>query len=155
VTRKPGQTVVELIRSIKAEIQQHEQAALTLRAQLKQVYEDLRAEFQADPDSIHPANLNRIVLRQPRSRPIREGSSVGWARRILRQLGEPVEAGALAKSITNLSGQQTNKATLVSNLSRYVKLGDTFTRPRPGYYGLIEFDEQQDRIEAVDEGVIT
>ena len=35
--------------------------------------------------------------------------------------------------------EAVKKATLVSNLSRYVRYGDTFNRPAPNVFGLIDF----------------
>jgi hypothetical protein len=46
---------------------------------------------------------------------------------------------ALVDAVARLSGRPVRKATLVSNLSRYVKVGDTFTRHGEGTYGLEEF----------------
>jgi hypothetical protein len=47
----------------------------------------------------------------------------------------------LVKAVEELSGLNVRKSTLVSNLSRYVRAGDTFTRPEPGAYGLVDFQE--------------
>lgn len=38
------------------------------------------------------------------------------------------------------------KATLVSNLSRYVNQNDTFTRPAPSTYGLAEWGTDSEQL---------
>lgn len=75
-----------------------------------------------------------------RARPIQEGSSVDWARRALIQYSQPMKLNDLVDFITVLGGPTVRPATLVSNLSRYVKHGDTFSRPAPNTFGLIEWE---------------
>ena len=64
---------------------------------------------------------------------------MGWARKVLGQYNQPLHIDKLTTLIQELSGLTVRKATLVSNLSRYVKAGDTFTREGEGIYGLIQF----------------
>jgi hypothetical protein len=68
--------------------------------------------------------------------------SVDWALRILREIQTPLPAEALIDLIAKRGGPEIKKPTLVSNLSRYVQHGDTFTRPAPNTYGLVEFADQ-------------
>ena len=49
---------------------------------------------------------------------------------------------SLLKRIEEMSGFTVRKTTLVSNLSRYVRAQDTFTRPEPSMYGLSEWTEE-------------
>lgn len=74
-----------------------------------------------------------------RKRPIREGSTVGQARRVLRMVGGPLHVDELIKNIEHMTGLPVNKATLVSNLARYVKNNDTFTRVGANRFGLIDY----------------
>jgi hypothetical protein len=59
------------------------------------------------------------------------------------------DAPRQAPNIEVQSGQKVKKNTLVSNLSRYVKYNDTFTRPAPSVFGLVKFNEKPaDKAEA-------
>lgn len=83
---------------------------------------------------------------KPRKRrPIREQSTVWWAQKVLKHLGHDEEIGNLVRAIEEFSGLNVRKSTLVSNLSRYVRAGDTFRRQSPGVYGLIEFGAQEEQ----------
>ena len=57
--------------------------------------------------------------------------------------GKPMHIDQLIERIDQESGLSFQRATVVSNLSRYVKHHDTFTRPAPNTYGLIEFDRAE------------
>jgi hypothetical protein len=74
-----------------------------------------------------------------RSRPIQHGSSVWWSAKVLHMLGKPLHIKTLISWISKESGEEFKPATLVSNLTRYVRYGDTFTRPAPNTFGLIDF----------------
>ena len=50
----------------------------------------------------------------------------------------------LIKMIEQMAGRQVSKATLVSNLSRYVNQNDTFRRPQPNTYELIDVPNSGD-----------
>ena len=87
-------------------------------------------------DEPHSAPKN-IRVRPQRTRPIRESSSVGQARRVLRIAhGGPLHIDEVIKLIRQMTGLSVNKQTLVSNLSRYVNAGDTFVRTAPNTYAL-------------------
>lgn len=49
----------------------------------------------------------------------------------------------LVTEIGRASGHSVAKSTVVSNLSRYVAKGDTFTRPAESRYGLIDYEEDE------------
>jgi hypothetical protein len=85
-------------------------------------------------------------------RPIREGSMLHFARLILAHTGRPVHVDDLLKNIRQLSGKSIEKSSLVSSLSRFVRAGDTFTRPSEGLYGLTEFDADLDGAESLARG---
>jgi hypothetical protein len=55
--------------------------------------------------------------------------------------GKPMHVDVLRQQIQKESGadEAPKKNTLVSNLSRYVRYGDTFNRPAPNTFGLINF----------------
>jgi hypothetical protein len=59
-----------------------------------------------------------------------------------------MDADVLVTIVNAESKLDVTKATLVSSLARYVKAGDTFTRPRPGVYGLKEFQPQKGLLES-------
>ena len=48
----------------------------------------------------------------------------------------------LVKRVEEFSSQSIRKSTLVSNLSRYVRSMDTFTRHEEAIYGLVEFEDK-------------
>jgi hypothetical protein len=76
-----------------------------------------------------------------RKRPIRQKSSVWWATQVLKHGGgRPIHIDELVKRVEEFGGLAVRKSTLVSNLSRYVRAHDTFSRPTEGTYGLL--DEQ-------------
>jgi hypothetical protein len=81
-----------------------------------------------------------------RAKPIQHGSSVWWTAKVLYLIGKPTHISKLLERITAESGETFKKNTLVSNLSRYVRYGDTFNRPAPNVFGLIDFERD---IEAV------
>lgn len=74
----------------------------------------------------------------PRVRPIRESSTVGQARRVLSMVGAPMHVNDIIKNIEHMSGLPVSKGTLVSNLARYVKAGDTFVRTGKNTFALID-----------------
>lgn len=72
-----------------------------------------------------------------RTRPIRQSSSVGFTHEVLRIAKRDMHVDEIIDMIWKMHGQRVNRATLVSNLSRYVKAQDTFRRSGPNVYGLI------------------
>lgn len=76
-----------------------------------------------------------------RAKPIQEGSSVDMARHVLASVGSPLHISSLVGIIKEQYGQDVKPPTLVSNLSRYVKFQDTFSRPAPNTFGLLEWEK--------------
>ena len=91
-----------------------------------------------------PSDPASIDIPRKRKRPIQESSTVGWARRVLRTAKRPMHVDELIKMIEQMAGRQVSKATLVSNLSRYVNQNDTFRRPQPNTYELIDVPNSGD-----------
>ena len=85
-------------------------------------------------------------MRGKRSRPIQNNSSVDWTLRTLRANGRPMRTDDILRAIVAQGGPMIQKSTLVSNLSRYVKHHDTFDRPAPDTYGLVEWDRSADEL---------
>lgn len=79
-----------------------------------------------------------------RGRSIQQGSSVWWAIKVLQMAGRPLHIRDILTRIALESGLEFKEATVVSNLSRYVTHGDTFNRPFPNVFGLINFPEDED-----------
>lgn len=90
--------------------------------------------------------------RLPFKRPIRDGSSVDLAKRVLLEVGRPLPIDQLMKRIHILSGRPVKKATLVSNLSRYVQARDTFVRSAESTYGLMNSASANDQPRTHDDG---
>lgn len=84
-----------------------------------------------------PREIGRVGFRK---RPIRPRSSVWWAKSALVHAGKPMHIDELVKRVEEFSSQAVRKSTLVSNLSRYVRSRDTFSRPEEGIYGLLDFE---------------
>jgi hypothetical protein len=113
--------------------------------------DETRAQIQAELDEIVAAAGGAPERPKGRSkgrsvaagrRPIREGSALHWAKVVLEKRGTPWYVDDLLKDIQHLSGRTIQKTSLVSSLSRYVRAGDTFTRPKEGYYGLVTHEHE-------------
>lgn len=79
-----------------------------------------------------------------RSKPIQSGSSVDWAKRLLQEAGRPMHIDTIIETVSQRGGPTIKKPTLVSNLSRYVRHGDTFIRTAESTYGLVGRDKPVD-----------
>jgi len=68
---------------------------------------------------------------------MKSGSAVAKAREIIIQRGKPININdlieAMGKAVTRES-----RASLTSSIAAYVRRGDTFTRPAPNTFGLVE-----------------
>lgn len=64
--------------------------------------------------------------------------SVAKAVDILREAGKPLHITDILRGIETQRGEKVNKATLVGNLSRYIKAKRIFYRAGPNVFGLIE-----------------
>ncbi|MGE4057052.1 MAG: hypothetical protein AB7F99_19885 [Vicinamibacterales bacterium] len=89
-----------------------------------------------------------------RAKPIQKGSSVWWSAKVLFNQGKPMHINEILKRIARESGETFKKPTVVSNLSRYVKYGDTFNRPMPNVFGLIDFTKDPDPSEVMPFGFV-
>ena len=119
--KEKQQRIIDLKREIRA-----------LEAELRQAKEVLRGRPKRE--------TGNVAIRK---RPIRQQSSVWWAKSMLQHAGKPLHIDELLNRIAEMSGQNHRKSTLVSSLSRYVRARDTFTRPEVGVYGLLEFAEEK------------
>ncbi|MGE4054188.1 MAG: hypothetical protein AB7F99_05260 [Vicinamibacterales bacterium] len=108
-------------------------------AALRGEIDELRGLLRADP-STADADVEDFEARLARNRPIRETSSVGWAKRVLEMSGGPMHVDDIIRNIQHMTGLPVSKATLVSNLSRYVKAGDTFKRTAANTFTLLKYD---------------
>jgi hypothetical protein len=132
-------------------LKQKQRRAADLREELAQLEAELR-DAKAILSGREPAQPSLLAGDKPKSRhgfvggkrskPIQQGSSVFLAEQILQERGEPMPIDSILDAIYHLTGQRVLKSTLVSNLSRYVKHGDTFTRPAPSVYGLTAFERK-------------
>ena len=125
-----------VIREIQVEIQRHQREITRLNGQLDDARTILSGKLIVIPDAASTA----------RRRPIRKASSVGHALNVLRDRAMPMDVDRIITRINERFGVEVSKPTLVSSLSRYVRNKDTFTRPEPGVYGLIEFETKKDAV---------
>lgn len=108
-----------------------------------------RARLQSEIDEIIAAAGIRPDKRRGRPaklvgrRPIRENSVLWYARQVLAQRGLPWYIDDLVKDVANLSGKPVQKTSLVSSLSRYIRAGEVFERPKEGYYRLREKHDEE------------
>ena len=92
-----------------------------------------------------PATARDIDRVAGRKRPIRDSSTVGYAKRVLGMAGQ-MHVDEIIRNIEHMVGRPVSKATLVSNLSRYVKAGDTFKRVSANTFALIGNNEKEIRL---------
>lgn len=130
---------LDTLRRKQQRVTELEQELAELKAELR----DARAILSGRP------NEPELPLLRPRSRhgftggkrakPIQQGSSVWWTVQVLRDTGAPMHIDNIITTIFERSGETVKKATLVSNLSRYIAHNDTFVRPEPSVYGLLDY----------------
>jgi hypothetical protein len=126
-----GASIPEVMRELGNAIREKQQRILALKreiAALEAELKEARAILSERP---------RGDALKTRTRPIRPNSSVWWTHKVLVQAGKPLHIDEIVKRVGELAGLTVRKSTLVSNLSRYVKQGDTFMRPEDGTYGLL------------------
>jgi len=121
---------VDLIGSIR----EKQQRIVALKREILALEGELR-EAKAILNQKPKHENTRISIRK---RPIRPKSSVWWAQKVLQHAGTPLHIDELVKRVEEFSEQATRKSTLVSNLSRYVRMGDTFVRLEEGTYALAD-----------------
>lgn len=129
------------IREIQARIDELRTEMEELQSELQEARDVLGVPGYLDVKPRPRIRVRRGVVTGQRTKPIQEGSSVDWARRMLKEAGQPMTVDDLILAVRSYSGPDIKKPTLVSNLSRYVKNHDTFSRTNKNTYGLIEWDE--------------
>lgn len=124
-------------------IREKRQKLLELRdetARLEAELREAKAELLGRPLGSRAHKLRSRKTLIARSRPVKPGSSVDLAVQALRATGVPLHINEIIAYIYKTTGHEVKKATLVSNLSRYLQDGKTFTRPAESTYGLKEFE---------------
>src|SRR5262245_16751514 len=129
---------IETLRQKQRRLAELKEEIATLEAELR----DAKAILAGRLDTSNTPKSRHGFTNGVRQRPIQHGSSVWWAEKVLSAHGEPLPIDKLLSGIQHESGEKVKKATLVSNLSRYVKYNDTFTRPAPSVFGLVKFGEK-------------
>jgi hypothetical protein len=133
------------------ELKRHVAAEQAEISTLEREIEELRSTLMAEttPKSSGEFSVvGRAVNRGrvARTRPIRQNSTVGLARRVLATAGGgPLHIEEIIRNIESMTGLPVNKQTLTSNLSRYCKARDTFRRTAPNTFELIRNDEQNEK----------
>jgi hypothetical protein len=131
--------LLDLVKQRQRRIQALRKELAQLEAELREARLLLAGRLEPHTDSAAQTPRDRHGLTGRRARPIHDGSSVWWSQSVLREAGAPLPIDDILDRIFKQSGKQFQKTTLVSNLSRYVKHADTFTRPKPSVYGLTTF----------------
>lgn len=143
-------SVLSVIRQKRARLDALKAEMASIAAELVQIEAALKGQDAARSATPVGLTVDRPNSRHgfvggKRARPIRKNSSVDRTLAVLRAHKRPMSV----EDILSILNAEPNmppviKTTLVSNLSRYVQHKDTFTRPEPGVYGLVEFDESND-----------
>lgn len=143
----------ELLHAFRRTLARIEEIERNMRAEqveistLRGEIEELRGALRADPTT--ESAVLQAVEQPTRNRPIRQKSSVGWAKRVLEMAGGPMYVDEIISNIEHMTGNRIVKATLVSNLSRYVKAGDTFKRTGANTFALLTYEEPEKEIRLV------
>lgn len=139
------QNLGETIRRKQQRIVALREEIASLQAELKEaraILSGKRSESDAAPEKprvVPHRTPTARTLRGTRTRAIKEGSTVWWARHLLQHWKHDEDIDKLIAEIERATSKKVSKPTVVSNLSRYVKREDTFTRPAPSRYGLIDY----------------
>jgi hypothetical protein len=123
-----------LTNDLVGSIREKQQRIIALRREILTLEGELR-EAKAVLLQKPKHDTARLAVRK---RPIRPKSSVWWTQRVLQHAGRPLHIDELVRRVEEFSEKPIRKSTLASNLSRYVRMGDTFTRSEEGTYGLVE-----------------
>lgn len=127
-----------------AEIEKRILAEQLELAALRGEIEEIRAALKSDSTSTVAVDDRDAPEAGFRKRPIRDKSSVGWAKRVLKMNGGPMHVDDIIKNVQHMTGMPVNKTTIVSSLSKYVKAGDTFKRTAANTFALIEDSSEDD-----------
>jgi hypothetical protein len=125
------------IAEIEARIEADQQELTALRGEIK----ELRGLIRADYVEAEATRATDAPVAKARKRPIHDKSTVGNARRVLQMAGGPLHVDEIIANIEHMTGLPVNKSTLVSNLSRYVKKGDTFRRAGANVFALVKYED--------------
>lgn len=113
-------------------------------------------KLQAELDEVrqllsgHQPQMKPQISKTRQHRPRRPGrpkrekrieTSTAWSAEILGKVGHPLHADDLVKRIKADYGREVAKQTLVSSLSRLVKLGERFVRTGPNTFGLVGMEK--------------
>jgi hypothetical protein len=128
---------IDLLRRELAAFEEKKRELTKLEAELREAAAILRGDNQI-------AMLDRPKSRHGfvggrRAKPIQQGSSIWWTAKVLYMTSQPMHIDKILERIEKESGVAFKKATVVSNLSRYVRYADTFERPAPNVYALKDF----------------
>jgi hypothetical protein len=127
-------SLIDAIREKRARLSEARAEVARLESELREA----KAELLGRPTKAPKLRARRATI--ARRRPVKTGSSVDLAVQVLRAAGKPLHISDIIAQIHQTTGHEVLKTTLVSNLSRYVQDGETFTRPSESTYGLKEFD---------------
>jgi len=85
-----------------------------------------------------PREASDAAISSPSGQPgMRTGSKVDKAREAIRKAGKSLYITELVTAIGRPNNAK-NRAALAGSLSAYARRGDTFTRPAPNTFGLLE-----------------
>ena len=132
-----GNDLVALIRTRKAEIARLQAELDAARAALADEQSDATVYVSTRARHKRPARLTGQKRRR------RGDSTTAWAEAVLRDAGKNLHITQLLKGIEDRFHKKVLKTTLVGNLARKVKARDTFDRPAPSTFGLLEWRNER------------
>ena len=102
------------------------QEVVALESQLR-VAEEMIDFIKSNGPTESPGSTNNTL---------RPGSMMDQTYRVLLDAGKPLHISEIAKRI-GLEDTPASRRSLVSSISRYVRMGQVFTRPKPSTFGLM------------------
>lgn len=132
------ENIAQVIRDKVAKLREAEGEVTRLRLELAEIRAAAN-EGIGDSPARHTGRSakTRASAKGKRSRPIRAGSYVAIAAQVLTAVGRPLHIDELLPQVSKTIGKDISKATLVGQLSEYVRRHEIFDRPEPSTFGLL------------------
>jgi hypothetical protein len=127
-----------VIQEKATRLRELEAEAMKLRLELEGIRKTVNDVLPA-PDESRPVKRPvRLRSIAGKDRPISEGSNAWAALQVLGAAGRPLHIDALLPEVEKLVGKPVTKATLVGQISEYVRRGKMFKRSGPSMFELVE-----------------
>lgn len=140
------QSLAESIKTVQRQLAEARKRVSDLEAELAQAQAALGAptpSVTVGPGSGKTFILTHHVGRMAPVTPvgIKSGSTTDWAKKALEAAGHEMTIDQVIQWAFINGGIRIQKPTLASNLSRYIRRGDTFSRVGKNTIALLEWDQ--------------